>query len=278
MQIAVHHLQKLHFEVITFSNPLLELKDWFPSATILPKVGSIDTYLSFDLLILQNDNTPFSKQIRKLPLPVYTLFRSYEPDKQGPPTDRDIIFERSTSFADQISDKIQALFPIEAPSKENGITPPSHLTYKKYPKRVVIHPFSTSFHKNWKESSYLKLKLKLLKLGWDPVLIAPPNTQQKWESPSLTSLSDLASFLYESAYFIGNDSGPGHLASNLKIPTLTIGENFEHLSFWRPGWHRGSLAYLPQIFSNFKLIRKNWKSFITLNKVTKRFTELSGIK
>lgn len=277
MQIAAYHLQKLQFEVTTFSNPLLELKTWFPSANILTS-PKIEDFLSFDALLLQNNNTPYSEQIRKLPLPVYTFFRTFQPHKHGIQTDRDIVFDKNKSFASNILEKIQQLFPSPSPSLENGICPPSHLTYQKYAHRIAIHPFSSYSKKNWNENSYLKLKDKLLKLGWDPVLIAPPGQGQTWESPSLDTLSDLASFLYESGFFIGNDSGPGHLASNLKIPTLTIGESFEHLSYWRPSWHHGTLAHLPPIASKIKLFKNNWNNLITLNKVYKRFTELTRIK
>ena len=56
------------------------------------------------------------------------------------------------------------------------------------------------------------------KINEVPVFITENN------NPIFSSLEELTSFLYESAFFIGNDSGPGHVASALNIPTLTIGQ------------------------------------------------------
>ena len=47
--------------------------------------------------------------------------------------------------------------------------------------------------------------------------------QSRGETPSApTSLADLASKLRGASLFVGNDSGPGHLAALLGVPTFTV--------------------------------------------------------
>src|SRR5262249_36115775 len=111
--------------------------------------------------------------------------------------------------------------------------------------------------------------------GWDPCFIAPPEEAASWNAPSLSNLADLAAFLYESGGFIGNDSGPAHLASNVGLPTVAIGPSAKHLAFWRPGWRVGAIAHPPLWIGNTKLVIKNWKFFVSVNQVFKMFMKLS---
>ena len=57
------------------------------------------------------------------------------------------------------------------------------------------------------------------------------------ELPDFEKLSDIASYIYESKYMIGNDSGIGHLASSLKIPTFTIFSSNRKKLFWHPDFY-----------------------------------------
>ena len=62
-------------------------------------------------------------------------------------------------------------------------------------------------------------------------------------------LDDWVYFTCESGFFIGNDSGGGHLASNLRIPALIIGARKKLLNRWRPDWLKSEIIiprrYLP---------------------------------
>ena len=94
----------------------------------------------------------------------------------------------------------------------------------------------------------------------------------KFQLPNFPTLDDLASFIYESGFLIGNDSGTGHLASALEIPTLTIIQTTSKKGFrWRPGWTNGIV-----IKPFFKLKLKNktyWQCFISTKKVLKAFNK-----
>lgn len=228
MQICAANLQSIGYETVTFSKPMLSLVDWFPNSQFS---AERDELSHFDAVILQYDNTAKAAAVRELPN-VYNFYGDYNRDKHGSlRPGKDAVFDPSVSMADNIARATRELFPATLGTKNNGLIPLSSLTFRKYPKRVAIHTTSTSETKNWPHASFLTLRDKLAEAGWEPVFI-----------PLFATLSDLASFLYESGSFIGNDSGPGHLASNLGLSTLTIGSSEKHLRFWRPDWHQGAIA------------------------------------
>jgi len=279
MQIAAAHLQRLGHETVTFSNPLLSLASWFPQFQFEKHPAPETLEKRFDAILLQHDNTPRSKLIRALNKPVYTFYGSHLVSKHGPLRPSfDVVFDPQICMAENIRNGLQTLFPGIAPSLNNGLTPPAGLQFRRFPQRVAIHPTSSSKEKNWSKRSFLKLKERLEKEGWEPVFIAPPEEREAWNGPLFPALSDLAAFLYESGYLIGNDSGPGHLASNLGLATVIIGPSSKHLAFWRPGWERGALAYPPEWVEKTKITKSIWFKFITNSNVYKRFKELTDIK
>ena len=96
-------------------------------------------------------------------------------------------------------------------------------------------------------------------------------------SPQFLNLSDLAGFIYESGWMIGNDSGIGHLASCLGIKTLTIARNHKTSSFWRPSWSMGIVVHPPIWIPNIKGIRwrdKQWQKWISVGQAVRAFKHL----
>jgi heptosyltransferase-3 len=278
MQISAAALQKLGYETVTYSKHLLQLTSWFPGFAFaeIPIHSPIESVLSsFDAVLLQNDNTPLAIRVRAMNLSIFTFFGDYHISKHGPLRPlMDTAFDPAICMAQNIALATARLFPGSERALNNGLTPPASLTFQKNPKRVVIHPTSTRAEKNWSKASFLQLANNLRIDGWEPVFIAPPEEADVWGSPKLSTLSDLAAFLYESGLFVGNDSGPGHLASNLGLKTLIIGPSKEHLTFWRPGWRVGEIAYPPRWVNKFKITRKKWKHFVSVNKVFKIFNKL----
>ncbi len=170
--------------------------------------------------------------------------------------------------------------------REINLIPPEHLAlkHKNHPKRVVIHPYSAYKRKNWPLTKYVKLADKLKTDGFDPVFICSLkerpdliNTLKgKYFIPLFPTIGDLASYIYESSLFIGNDSGPAHLASALNIPTVTI--MFHKRNFyWRPDFSQPNVVILPPI--NIVIGPKSiWKWFVPVSKVyreTKKLIELT---
>lgn len=275
MQISAAALQKLGLETVTFTKHALP-SAWFPTSSFAT-TPTEELLRSFDAILLQYDNTATAKEIRILRKPVFIFYGDHQIKKHGPlRPGMDTTFDPTRCMAQNIAEATARLFLTDPSSLNNGLVPPSEFQFRKYPKRVAIHPVSTSPEKNWRKEGFIQLRDRLQSEGWDPVFVVPPEDAISWDKkcPHLPTLADLAAFLYESGFFIGNDSGPGHLASNLGLPTLTIGSSKKHLDFWRPGWGMGKIAYPPRWVNYFKLTRKNWMNFVSVNKVFKIFNTL----
>lgn len=164
-------------------------------------------------------------------------------------------------------------------TKSNGITPPSHLQHRLHPKRIVFHPTSSKLEKNWLIDCYILLAKQLAQLGYEPVFILSKEERERYavQSPFFASLHEIASFIYESGYMIGNDSGIGHLASCLGLPTVTICRNMRTALFWRPSWTRGRVITPPKWLPNCKGMRlrdRFWQKWISVNQVLQTFLQL----
>ena len=122
------------------------------------------------------------------------------------------------------------------------------------------------------------------KNGIDPVIIAGGvNDEGDWRSyiapyklemPSFHSLNELARYLYESGYLIGNDSGIGHMASSFSVPTVIISRRKSVAKFWKPAWAPCRSVTPNSLIPNirgFRLRDRKWKSFISVKKVLKAF-------
>lgn len=147
-------------------------------------------------------------------------------------------------------------------TSDNGLTPKKGLIHRKYPKRIAIHPSSADPKRNWPLKNFEEVAAFLQNNGFEPFFLFEN------EKPVFPNLEDLASFLFESGAFLGNDSGPGHLASSLKIPSLIIGKDYHHLLHWRPGWLPPVVLTPPRWITHFKAARPYWNRFISTRNVT----------
>lgn len=79
-------------------------------------------------------------------------------------------------------------------------------------RRIVIHTGAGQPVREWPRERFENLAARLRDSGWEVVLL----------DDSLRDLDQLLATLATAARFIGNDSGPGHLAALLGVPTFTI--------------------------------------------------------
>ena len=157
----------------------------------------------------------------------------------------DLIFNRSVTMIDNILCFMQKKFPgvSHSPLSKNNILTPKK-EYRKHPRRIIIHPSSANPRKNWTPVQFFLLAKKLQEFDYYPIFIVPPNESSPWKSflagkiplQSFEDLVDVGDNIYESGAFIGNDSGLGHLASSLHIPTLTIFSKPSLSPLWDPGF------------------------------------------
>ena len=99
---------------------------------------------------------------------------------------------------------------------------------------VVIHPGSGSPAKSWPLENFISLAQRLNQSGRKVRFIIGEVEQERWSSKEFNAISavadlrrpqtylDLLNELSTAAVFIGNDSGPGHLAGIIGTPTLSI--------------------------------------------------------
>ncbi len=286
MMIASEQLKAHGYQVTTFHNALPQLSSWFPGhdlQTLSAEEKVLETLSSYDLILIENDNSTKVKHlIHHCRKRLSIFYPTYLSTKHAPLNPMDKVFDPNLPMADNIAFSIASLLQMQAPSKDNGLTPPSTLKHRCNKTQVLIHPTSRVPSKNWKASGFIQVAKKLAAQGLKPLFCVSPEEQkawgfvQQWDLPLIIAptLAHLAAIIYESGIVIGNDSLAGHLASNLHIPSVIIANDSKRMRLWRPGWLQGQLVLPPFYLPNWKFLRlkeNHWQHFITPSKVLKIF-------
>lgn len=248
MHIASYHLAMAGFDVTTVTPH--RFGKWLEGY----KFGE---GADCEAIFLQHDNSTRAKEIHACNKQVYTFYGSHVLSKHGPlRIGYDYVCNQNQTMVDNILASLKLLFNIPA-TPDNGFRPPLGLLHRRHTKRVLIHHTSNEWKKNWPKRKFTNCAQWLKEEGYEPSFL-----------PLFPTLEDLASHIYESGFFLGNDSGPGHLASLLQIPHLIIGPDERQMRFWRPGWKPSEIIVPPRWIP--RKWRKYWKNFITTNRVINR--------
>jgi heptosyltransferase-3 len=262
------------FRVTVYSQFLLILKKWYPRSYLAPYPENIEQL-----------NSPFWR------LHSDYIFQEYAPGSHSVAhTDQKVLilgenFRLSNhSWHNHQIDFIKKHYGFVFKSLSSSICPPSLLSWRSYPKRVMIHPTSLKLEKNWPSFKFIQLAKRLHESGWDPQFCVTKEEKEEWDlqlsqaylqpAHSLT-LDDLAAYIYESAFYIGNDSGISHLASALKIPSLKIFDRKSRATFWSGGWPFEQVI-LPLSLPTRYLRVKFWKKMLSIKRVHKAFTDMAA--
>ena len=297
MMVASERLRRHGYTVVTMNSHLMGLSNWFPGHHFQHQLigGELESFSEpFDLVILQNDNTEKSRQIiamhkRGKIRSLSIFYSSYETKKHPPLTSWDVVFNPSRPMVENIAKGIAILLRSIEISANNGIIIPSHLQYRRFKQRVIIHPTASTEERMWPFQSFIKVANDLKKIDFDPIFslskkekdLFDPRIWKTFFLPTIETLSDLAGLIYESGYVIGNESGIVHLASNLQIPNLVISGHEKRICMWRPGWLQGIVVIPPKWIPNLKFWRlreQNWKKWITPKLVLKGFDRLKTFR
>lgn len=112
-------------------------------------------------------------------------------------------------------------------------------------KDVLIHPGSGSVEKCWPLDRFLDLANRLKRDGIAVKFVLGEVERERWPADQWAAMRHTAEIiepegyvallecLTHSALFIGNDSGPGHLAAILGVPTITLFGNTSP-TVWQP--------------------------------------------
>lgn len=275
--------------VVSYHPFLKGLQEWFPSFEIkkFPEIDHLSEELGqFDRFYIFFEKSPWMSQIIHYCQTHHpektTIINPIATPKTNYPYWENAQFNGTQPFVDNLEKFCREILKHTHPTKENGIIPPAKYLKGKYPKRVVLHPTSSRPGKNWPQEKFLALAEKLRQKGYEPYFILTKEERKEWQvgtpiCPEFTGISEMAGFVYESGFMIGNDSGIGHLASCLGLPTLTICRSKMSSAFWRPAWSKGIVLCPPSWIPNIKGLRwrdKHWKQWIGLSKVTKAFEAL----
>ncbi|MFA5250363.1 MAG: glycosyltransferase family 9 protein [Parachlamydiales bacterium] len=288
MLTAAFHLQQQGYRVVFFHRLMHELKAFFPFYEFqsYPENFSTRDLQAFDLVLMEYQKIPpivdfFEKRQNLKNLFVWHPRKN--PIQLG---GQDKLFSDKKNMVQNILNELQTLLKQKTLLPCNGLIAPSHLKYQKYPRRILLAPTSNDPKKNWRRPRFFHLALCLRQKGFQPELIMAPHEKLffadeavKYALPLQTfpGYFELAAYIYESGFLIGNDSGPVHLASNLSIPTLTITGNKRKMRLWQKAFFPGKLLFPPGFLPNFcclKIKDQYWPYFISVKKALKTFLQL----
>lgn len=287
--VLSNNLQLNGWRVDTYHNMMGSMQNWFPHLNILPypELHDLPRILSeYEwFFVVQNDTNPFTLQLveegkRRFPDRVKVIYLYPSKKIVNEVYYSDCLVDPKLSIAENLRFFCEKILHLPKITRSNGFIPPSHLVLRKHPKRVVIHPTSARATRNWPKEKFIELAKHLKEMGYQPVFV--PGTKEGWEGIGVEialfpTLDLLARFIYESGFLIGNDSGLGHLASALGVPTLTLCRRKTWANMWAPSFQKGIVVTPSSWILNIRGLRlrdRYWKQFISVAKVKKNFTKL----
>lgn len=287
--ILSNNLHLNGWKVDTYQNKMGSMQNWFPHLNVqsYPSLSELPhTLNAYDwFFVVQNDTDPFVLQLikegkRRFPDRLKVIYLYPSKNIVNEPYYNDCLVDPGLSIAENMRLFCEKVLHLPKISKSNGFIPPSGLTSRKYPKRVAIHPTSARETRNWPKEKFLALARYLKQQGFEPIFI--PGIKDGWENIGFEiaffpTLDALARFLYESGFLIGNDSGLGHLASALGVPTMTLCRRKTWANMWAPSFQKGVVvtpsSWIPNI-SGLRLRDRHWKKFISVKKAKRAFEKL----
>jgi heptosyltransferase III len=269
--IIAHNLVRAGWKVEIFGNHAWSLARWFPHLSIQPALTeeeARDRLARFDVVLQMHRDHPLKNLHAWHPGFVDLHDIEYAAGDQ-------CMAHRFATFA-------AAHFALPSVEVSNGIRAPLELQYRRHTQRVAVHPEASTPDKRWLARRFIGVSRGLRDEGLVPEFVVAGSELRHWlplasAAPPLRSFrntADLAAWLYESGWFIGNDSGLGHLASALGIPTLTVFRRRRIAQRWRPGFQRGEIVLPPWWIPTAALKEKWWRESISVSRVRRAFRAL----
>ncbi|MBF8264046.1 MAG: hypothetical protein HW387_1711 [Parachlamydiales bacterium] len=283
------HLNGWHVD--TYQNFIGSMQKWFPHLPVMsyPPIHEIERLLhQYEwFFVFHNDTSEFIHKLiqegkRRFFDQMKVLYAYPSKRIVNEPYYQDAQIDPGVPMTESLRIFCEKILLLPKSTRSNGFIPPAELKHRANKNRVVIHPTSSRAGKNWTREKFIDLAEQLNQKGFDPVWMIGPKERVVWkqigfEMPEFASLDSLASFIYESGYLIGNDSGLGHLASFLEVPTLTITRRRALAKLWAPNYAPGVVVtpnpWIPNI-RGLRLRDRYWQKFITTQKVLRAFDRL----
>lgn len=91
---------------------------------------------------------------------------------------------------------------------------------------AVLHPLASTPEKTWPADRFAAVALQLQSMGIEPVFIGAATDDlspfDHFQQRKGASLDDIKSLLKSATLFIGNDSGPAHMAAAFGLPVVVL--------------------------------------------------------
>jgi heptosyltransferase-3 len=285
------HLNGWHVD--TYQNAIGSMQNWFPHLPVqrYPSIDELPRILnSYDwFFVVQNDSDPFILQLiqegkRRFPDRIKIIYLYPSKFIVNEPYYSDCLTDPKVSIAENMRLFCERVLHLPKITKSNGFIPPTGIISRKNQKRIAIHSTSARETRNWPKEKFIDLARYLRQEGYEPVFI--PGVKEGWEGLEFEvaffpTLDLLARYLYESGFLIGNDSGLGHLASAIGVPTLTLCRRKTWAQMWAPSFHKGVVvtpsSWIPNI-RGMRLRDRHWKKFISVKKAKRGFEKLVALQ
>jgi heptosyltransferase-3 len=256
--------------VTVFGDYIHSLKDWFPCIDIrpaLPEAEARETLKDYDLAFQMHVDWPYCLASYA---PAYLYYNEMMP-----------ITGKGFVKLYQIADFCRDHLGLPDACTDNGLRTAQPGAHREYDKRVVIHPTSTGEQRCWAPRHFKALGCALKSLGYEPNYIVAPHEREAWRwllehdlaLPQFASLGEVASFIHSSGWFIGNESGIGHLSSNLGVPTLSVTGRPTRTKAWQPAWSPSEIVF-PAFIPGGRLRDRYWRDLLSPERVMTAFEQL----
>jgi heptosyltransferase III len=115
---------------------------------------------------------------------------------------------------------------------------------------AVLHPMASSADKTWPRENFLALAVQIQSaLGLEPVFIGGSNedlsTFSAYPCVQGAPLEEVKSLLAGASLFVGNDSGPAHMAAAFGLPVVVL-FGASDVENWRPWRTDGTVLTSPE--------------------------------
>jgi ADP-heptose:LPS heptosyltransferase len=126
------------------------------------------------------------------------------------------------------------------------VAPPGQRRAGNY---AVIHPTASAAHKAWPAERFAQLGAVLRGSGLEPVFIgAAGDDLSTFEGFSVirgASLAEIKTLLAGARLFVGNDSGPAHMAAAFALPVVVL-YGASDARIWAPWRTRSETIVSPE--------------------------------
>ncbi|BBU27706.1 hypothetical protein BTHE68_14400 [Burkholderia sp. THE68] len=264
--VLVNNLIRNGYRPVVFGWVAEQLADWFPHMA----VGQPDAWRGAFDTVIELLPTDYASTLSRSGT---TLCLAKLPEYGG-----------SKHMVDRIVEITTKVLGLRDVTRANGLVVPAGVMQGRFVDRVVIHPTGSHPEKMWGRKKFLALSRVLTRRQLQPSFLVAPDEFGVWgdiaeqgcEVHALPRLGEVATWIAESSWFIGNDSGLGHLASCIGVPTLSLFMRRGLARSWRPGWGPGAIVLPPSVLPFGGLKERLWQRLLSVRRVTAAFQTLRG--